>query len=111
MRALLKNLEKGTPFIVIQYYAWFSDLMDAKHKIYEMIYVSKSGILVAKEFSKFETKLFIENVSKFKKVKGINEIDGVIYDFCDFKKTYDNILSKHYFELINNKPLGTRIRQ
>lgn len=75
-----KLFKNSTPFAVIQYFEWFKTQPKEKHKKYELIY------LVNKELM-FEV-LDLESIDFLKKnniKQVINNNDGVVWEFNDFK--------------------------
>jgi hypothetical protein len=73
-----------TSFAVMQYFEMLKSSKGQTNKVYELIYVNSKKKLAYKMLNELEIETLKSNLNKFKLV--INDKDGRVWDYCDFKK-------------------------
>lgn len=96
-------IKEGRPFTVLKYRSWF--ILDPSEKVivYEVVYLTKGGILSSRMINKDEIKTFKSNFRLFQKVcdDGIN----VAFEYKNFKQFAHKQIKKNGNELIKRIPV------
>jgi hypothetical protein len=86
--------QKNTPFAVMMYWVGYKSDADQRKKVYEMIFMRSKKLNGKEHFFLAYEKLERSEVNfvKEKLPKIIENEDGAVYEFNDFKKHYDKII-------------------
>jgi len=88
MNQINEFLNSGKPFAVMQYFEYLKSSKGQTNKVYELIYVNSKNKLAYKTLTYSEIDFFKVKINKFKLV--IDDKNGRIYDYNDFKKYQEN---------------------
>jgi hypothetical protein len=94
MSSLKKLVKENKPFAVMQYFQSVKVIYENQCKIYELIELINGGVDIRfKTLNRADITYLKENLDIIKVV--INNSDGKIYEFNNFKKYYQDFKNLH----------------